>query len=95
MSENDFKSGNTTFSESIEILEHEDIPKKAKRQPPKIDYKSKTCHVIYYDKRFKTLDIMFDNYGIRIKNVKDFTEEDTINIKYKGEIGKSNFEIKL
>jgi hypothetical protein len=37
---------------------------------------------------------MFDNYGIRLKNIETFTEN-TINIKYKGELGRPDFEIKL
>lgn len=64
-------------------------PKKSRN-----DFKTKECNVIAYNKITNTLDINFDGYGIRIKDVADFTG-DTVTIKYKGEIGKSNFEYKL
>lgn len=57
-------------------------------------FKTKVCKVIAYNKRTNTLDIKFDEYGIRIKNVKSFNG-DVATVKYKGEIGKSNFEYKL
>ena len=50
--------------------------------------------MIAYNKRTHTLDVKFEGYGIRIKDVKDFSG-DTVVIKYKGEIGKPNFEYKL
>ena len=65
-----------------------------KRQSLKNEFKEKECRVISYNKHSKTLDIMFDNYGIRLKNIETFTEN-TINIKYKGELGRPDFEIKL
>ena len=52
------------------------------------------CRVISYNKHSKTLDIMFGNYGIRLKNIETFTGN-TVNIKYKGELGRPDFEIKL
>ena len=60
----------------------------------KDEFKTKECPVISYNKHSNTLDIMFDKYGIRIKNVKDFIGN-IVNVKYKGEIGKPNFEIAL
>ena len=57
-------------------------------------FKTKVCKVIAYNKRTNTLDVKFDGYGIRIKDVKDFSGN-TVELKYKGEIGKSNFEYKL
>lgn len=60
----------------------------------KNNFKEKTCNVIAYNKSENTLDVKFDNFGIRIKNVKDFNGN-TVSVKYKGEIGKPNFEYKL
>lgn len=94
MSENELKSDKDICTESLEISENEDITKKSKRQSTKNDFKEKECPVISYNKYSKTLDIMFDNYGVRIKNIDNFVGN-KVDIKYKGEIGKPNFEIKL
>lgn len=77
---------------NVEVIQ-EPLPKIQPRKN-KNAYKEKECKVIFYNKRTNTLDIKFDNYGVRIKDVKDFSG-DTIIIKYKGEIGKTNFEYKL
>ena len=72
----------------------EELPKIQPRKKNKYEYKEKECKVIGYNKIINSLDISFDGYGIRIKNVKDFSG-DTVIVKYKGEIGKPNFEYKL
>lgn len=68
----------------------EPIPKKPKNR----EFKEKECKVLFYNKRTKTLDVLFDNYGIRLKDVKCFTG-DTVTVKYYGEIGQPNFKYKL
>lgn len=60
----------------------------------KNNFKEKSCKVISYNPRNNTLDVNFDGYGIRVKNVKDFAGS-VATLKYKGEIGRSNFEYKL
>ncbi len=90
MSENEIKTNNIL----IEAEKEEDSKKKLKSNLRKAEFKTKECSVISYNKQANTLDIMFDKYGIRIKNVKDFTG-DVVNVKYKGELGKSDFEIEL
>ncbi len=72
----------------------ENTKKKLKSNLRKDEFKTKECPVISYNKHSNTLDIMFDKYGIRIKNVKEFIGN-IVNVKYKGEIGKPNFEIAL
>ena len=67
---------------------------KVRTKKQKDTFHEKQCKVIHYNKRNKTLDIMFDRYGIRIKNVKEF-EGACVTVKYKGEIGKPNFEVFL
>ena len=57
-------------------------------------HKTIKCKVINYNKITNSLDISFDGYGIRFNGVKDFVG-DTVIVKYKGEIGKPNFEYKL
>ncbi len=94
MIENELKSGANIYTESSETSENEDLTRRSKRQSPKNEFKEKECYVISYNKIFKTLDIMFDNYGIRLKNIESFAGN-TVNIKYKGELGKPDFEIKL
>ena len=65
------------------------------RSRKKEDYKVKECKVIHYNKNTKTLDVRFDKYGIRLKDIDDVEINDTVLIKYKGEIGKPDFEYKL
>lgn len=77
-----------THEETIQ----EKLPKIQPRK--KYEFKEKECKVISYNKILGTLDIKFDEYGIRIKDVKDFSGN-TVIVKYKGEIGKSNFEYKI
>lgn len=77
-----------------EVIVTETLPKKPKNNFKNNGFKTKVCKVIAYNKRTNTLDVKFDGYGIRIKDVKDFSCN-TVELKYKGEIGKSNFEYKL
>lgn len=67
---------------------------KTRSKKIKDEFHEKECKVLRYDKYAKTLDIMFDNYGIRIKNMETF-DGVYITIRYKGEIGKPNFKILL
>ena len=58
--------------------------------------KEKECGVINYNSTLNTMDINFDGYGIRIRDVKYFsTPPTTVSVKYKGEIGQPDFSIKL
>lgn len=57
-------------------------------------FNQKECEVIAYDGRLKVLDVRFGKYGIRIKDVENFTGNTAI-VKYKGEIGSPNFEYQL
>lgn len=77
-----------------ETEKDENTKKKLKSNLRKDEFKTKECPVISYNKQSNTLDIMFDKYGIRMKNVKNFTGN-IVNVKYKGEIGKPDFEIEL
>lgn len=81
-----------------EILNTENVDlrntSKSRSRKSKNEFKEKECEVIHYDKIHKTLDIKFDGYGIRIKNIETFNG-DTVIVKYKSEIGKPSFEIKL
>lgn len=69
---------------------------KSRYRKTKDEFKEKNCEVINYNKHAKTLDIKFNEYGIRIKNVDSFNSNNGFAIvKYKGEIGKSNFVVKV
>lgn len=68
---------------------------KSRSRRLKNNLKEKKCEVIKYDKKNKILDIKFDSYGIRLKNVESFYNNNYIIIKYKGEIGKANFIVQL
>ena len=57
-------------------------------------YKTEKCKVLSYNKKTKELDIDFKGYGIRINNV-DEVNSDFVSVKYRGEIGKSNFSCRL
>ena len=76
------------------VIVVETLPKKPKNNFKNNGFKTKECKVIAYNKRTNTLDVKFDGYGIRIKDVKDFIGN-AVEVKYKGEIGKPNFEYKL
>lgn len=84
-----------TPMEETEKKEEVLLPKKPKNNFKKIEYKTKRCSVISYSNITKNLDVKFDKYGIRIKNVNDFNGDKFVEIKYKGEIGKPNFEYRL
>ena len=57
-------------------------------------YKTEKCKVLSYNKKTKELDIDFKGYGIRFNNVDD-VNSDFVSVKYRGEIGKSNFSCEL
>lgn len=67
-------------------------PKKTYTQ--KNSYKSQECNVLWYDKKNNKLAVSFNGYGIYVNNVNN-PVGDTVVVKYKGEIGKSNFEYLL
>lgn len=78
-----------TFSNSDKISKNR--PRK-----PKEDFIEKECKIINYDNHTKLLDINFDGYGIRMKNVEySYNNNLIVKVKYKGEIGKPNFVIKV
>lgn len=58
-------------------------------------FKEKECKVLRFNNRDKTLDIMFDKYGIKLKTNLNGYDKDTVTVKYKSEVGKKDFEIKL
>ena len=57
-------------------------------------YKTEKCKVLSYNKKTKELDIDFKGYGIRLNNA-EIINSDYVDIKYIGEIGKSNFSCEL
>lgn len=86
----DKQENNTSTEADISVK-----PKKNKNNNTvKHIFNQKECKVISYDNKSKTLDVKFDKYGIRIKDVEYFTG-DTAVVQYKGEIGNSDFEYKL
>ena len=69
---------------------------KTRTKKKKDDFKEKECSVINYNNSLKTLDINFDGYGIKIRDVKHFSyPTTTVRVKYKSEIGQPDFSIKL
>lgn len=72
----------------------EELPKNSKTNRRGNRLKTKECKVIAFHEHDNTLDVKFDDYGIRIKGVKSF-HGDTAVIKYKGNIGRPNFEYTL
>ena len=87
---NDVK--NVTIENEI-VQEQEKLPKIQPRKQ-KNTFKEKNCKVISYDELTHNLDISFDGYGIRMKNIFNFVGNEVV-VKYKGEIGTSKFECKL
>jgi len=94
----DIKDENIKLNDSeITTFSDESLTsKKSKLISTNKNYKIMKCKVISYNKNSNILDILFNKYGIRIKDVKNFDNNlNTVNIQYKGEIGKPNFEYKL
>lgn len=61
----------------------------------KEDFKTKVCKVILYNEPTKELYVVFDGYGISIKNVESYDGSKSVSVKYTGEIGSANFDCKL
>lgn len=57
-------------------------------------FKTEKCKVLSYNKKTKELDVDFLGYGIRLFNI-DKDISGIVTIKYRGEIGTSNFEYRL
>lgn len=57
-------------------------------------YKTEKCKVLSYNEKTKELDIEFKGYGIRLNDI-DSINEDSVLIKYRGEIGEPDFSYKL
>lgn len=64
------------------------------RAKTKSSFKQKTCRVLRYNKDFKELDIDFEGYGLKIKDV-DECNSNTVVVDYHGEIGTPLFTYKL
>lgn len=85
------------LTEPTEDMADENKEKKVLTEAPKKqrgNFKTMECKVISYNKNSRTLDVKFNKYGIRIKDV-DFNDGDSVTVKYKGEIGKPNFIYKI
>ena len=61
---------------------------------PAEKYKTLKCKVLSYDKNTKELDVDFNGYGVRLHNVSK-NIEDYVVVKYKIEIGKTDFICKV
>ena len=80
-------------SENIAVTENaEKIETTTKTVTEK--YKTEKCKVLSYNNKTKELDIDFKGYGIRLNNI-DKINSDFVFVKYRGEIGKSNFSCRL
>ena len=80
-------------NENIVVTENvEEIETTTKIETEK--YKTEKCKVLSYNKKTKELDIDFKGYGIRLNNIRNINS-DYVDIKYIGEIGKSNFSCRL
>lgn len=75
------------------ITDSNDKPKAQVKK--KNTYKEKECQVLRFNKKDKTIDIMFDKYGVKLQTSMDGYNNETITVKYKGKIGTKDFEIKL
>lgn len=93
MKENNFNLSDLSTQLDDNLFE-EELDKKNKSKNKNTDYKVKECKIISYNETTKELDVLFDNYGIRINNSNPVTDS-TVSVKYKGAIGKSNFICKI
>lgn len=79
-------------TENAIVEDTESVSKKNSRR--KSNNQIKKCKVIEYVKKTRTLRLLFDNYGIEIKDVDEPTT-DTVDVKYVGKIGSPNFTFTL
>lgn len=83
----------TVLNEPVDTVT--DLNDKPKAQvKKKSTYKERECRVLRFNKD-KTIDIMFDKYGVKLRTTMDNYDAKTITVKYKGTIGTKDFEIKL
>ena len=83
----------TVLNESVDaVTEPNDKPKAQVKK--KSTYKERECRVLRFNKD-KTIDIMFDKYGVKLRTTMDNYDAKTMTVKYKGTIGRKDFEIKL
>ena len=80
-------------SENIEVIENAEVKTGIVETETK-KYKTIKCKVLAYNTRTKELDIDFKGYGIRLNNA-EIINSDYVDVKYVGEIGKSNFSCEL
>lgn len=72
------------------------VDEKAIAKTKKPVMKNKECKILRYNHKNKTLDVMFDEYGLHFNSVKnDYSNAEFANVKYKGTIGKSTFVYQL
>lgn len=80
-------------NENIEVTENiKEVENTSKLVTEK--YKTERCKVLSYNEKTKELDLEFKGYGIRLNNI-DKINSDFVSVKYRGEIGKSNFSCRL
>lgn len=77
--------------DDIEIIEDKPTKKKTKGK----GWQTKKCKVLTYNKKTKTLGVLFDHYGVEIHNVENFEGGSDVIVRYKSKIGKADFEISL
>lgn len=90
-----FEESENTSKQQEDVVE--EVIKKTnsrKKNKNENDIKEKECKVINFDKKNGYLDILFDGYGVRIPDIKDFNGDIAI-VKYTGKIGKPNFSCRL
>ena len=71
------------------------VPKVVEEVVPEQKVKTKVCKVILYNEPTKELYVVFDGYGISIKNVEFYDGSNSVSVKYTGEIGNADFDCKL
>lgn len=81
--------------EDIEINIVEKPKRKKTVSTNKEDFKAKVCRVILYNDPTKELYVVFDGYGISIKNVESYDGSKSVSVKYTGEIGSADFSCKV
>lgn len=66
--------------------------KNATKNEPR--YKREKCKVLSFNEKTKELDIEFKGYGIRLYDASK-PDSEFVFVKYRGEIGKPNFQYKV
>ena len=86
---------NSKAESEVDATDYSQKSTKFTEKAEKNKKKTKKCKIIGYDKKNNVLRIIFDKYGVEVKNVKQAPISDSVVVEYNSYIGKSDFSFKI